>query len=53
MAQVYLQFPIIGCIDLNTGIILTINTYLHNMNNVLLDEFTIQDLDYNKDKSGE
>lgn len=53
MAQVYLQFPIIGCVDLNTGIILTINTYLHNMNNVLLDEFTIQDLDYNKDKSGE
>ena len=53
MAQVTLQYPIIGCIDPNTGIIQVINVYMHNFEGADLIDFSVQDLDYNKDKIGE
>lgn len=54
MATTYLQFPIIGCIDPNTGIIGTINAFMRSLeNHAELEDFTVKDLDYNKEKIGD
>ena len=44
MATLNVQFPIVGCVDTNTGIIQTINVYIRNMTSKLLRNFTVNDL---------
>lgn len=45
MGTAYLQYPIVGCVDTNTGIIRLINTYIRNMKKTLLSNFTVKNLD--------
>lgn len=40
---VILQFPVVGCIDESTGIIQAINVFIRNMQNTIIEAFTVRD----------
>lgn len=49
MATVTLQYPVVGCLDPNVGIIQTINVFLRNMQKTLTEKFTIDEKDLKED----